>query len=177
MSSGKKATAIQLQREYHDLARKYQASHELPSWAPEILDHWVATLDALERDPLSLADRIDWVAKQVMIGAFLDRKSLDWESPQAQMLDLQFHDVLVDSSASPRLQRAMRTLLVETRMCLGALEVTYPDLWAQVREHEELREAIAGEPASRVNALLVAHLDDAVERLAARRTESSPTTP
>lgn len=86
--------------------------------------------------------------------------------------DLQFHDALVDSSASPRLQRAMRTLLVETRMCLGALEVTYPDLWAQVREHEELREAIVGEPAARVKALLVAHLDDAVERLAARREKS-----
>ncbi|HLS72730.1 MAG TPA: GntR family transcriptional regulator [Actinomycetaceae bacterium] len=86
--------------------------------------------------------------------------------------DLQFHDVLVDSSASPRLRRAMRTLLVETRMCLGALEVTYPDLWAQVREHEELREAIAGEPAARVKALLEAHLDDAVERLAARRTDA-----
>ena len=86
--------------------------------------------------------------------------------------DLQFHDVLVDSSASPRLRRAMRTLLVETRMCLGALEVTYPDLWAQVREHEELREAIAGEPAARVKALLEAHLDDAVERLAAKRADS-----
>src|SRR5690625_1617104 len=93
--------------------------------------------------------------------------------------DLQFHDVLVDSSASPRLRRAMRTLLVETRVgetrsCLEGLEVTYPGLWAQVREHEELREAIAGEPAARVKALLEAHLDDAVERLAARRTDAEP---
>lgn len=86
--------------------------------------------------------------------------------------DQQFHEVLVESSASPRLQRAMRTLLAETRMCLGALETTYPDLWAQLREHEELREAIAGEPAARVKALLLAHLDDAVERLAAKRAES-----
>lgn len=86
--------------------------------------------------------------------------------------DQQFHEVLVESSASPRLHRAMRTLLVETRMCLGALETTYPDLWAQVREHEELREAIASEPAARVKALLLAHLDDAVERLAAKRVES-----
>jgi proteasome accessory factor PafA2 len=105
LSSGKKLTAVQLQRQYHELARKYQANRELPSWGPEILDHWLATLDALERDPLSLADRIDWVAKQAMIGAFLERKSLDWESPQAQMLDLQFHDVRPEKGLAYLLER------------------------------------------------------------------------
>src|SRR5690606_11300098 len=78
--------------------------------------------------------------------------------------DQQFHEVLVESSGSPRLIRAMRTLLVETRMCLGELETTYPDLGAQVREHEELREAIRAEPPARAEELLLAHLDDAVER-------------
>jgi proteasome accessory factor A len=105
LSAGKRLTAIQLQREYHDLARKYQASNELPSWGPEILDHWLATLDALERDPLELADRIDWVAKRVMIGAFLERKGLDWESPQAQLLDLQFHDVRPERGLAYLLER------------------------------------------------------------------------
>jgi proteasome accessory factor PafA2 len=105
LSAGKKLTAIELQRELHDLARKYQATHELPSWGPEILDHWLATLDALERDPSELADRIDWVAKQAMIGTFLERKGLDWESPQAQMLDLQFHDVRPEKGLAYLLER------------------------------------------------------------------------
>jgi proteasome accessory factor A len=105
LSAGKKLTAIQIQREYHALARKYQESRALPDWAAEILDHWVATLDALERDPTSLADRIDWVAKQVMISAFLERKSLDWESPQAKMLDLQFHDVRPEKGLAYLLER------------------------------------------------------------------------
>ncbi|PYG02185.1 transcriptional regulator, GntR family [Georgenia satyanarayanai] len=85
--------------------------------------------------------------------------------------DQEFHEVLVESSGSPRLIRAMRTLLVETRMCLGELETTYPDLGAQVREHEELREAIRSEPPARAEGLLLAHLDDAVERLVAKRSE------
>ena len=105
LAAGKKLTAIGLQREYHELARKYQATHELPSWAGEILDHWLATLDALERDPSELADRIDWVAKQAMIDAFLARKGLDWESPQAQMLDLQFHDVRPEKGLAYLLER------------------------------------------------------------------------
>lgn len=101
------------------------------------------------------------------------RAAAEQSDPSAMSdADQQFHEVLVESSASPRLQRAMRTLLAETRMCLGALETTYPDLWSQLREHEELREAIGSEPAARVKALLLAHLDDAVERLSAKRVES-----
>jgi proteasome accessory factor A len=105
LSAGKRLSAIQIQREYHALARKYQEDHELPVWAPEVLDHWGATLDALERDPLSLADRIDWIAKQAMIGAFLARKSLDWESPQAKLLDLQYHDVRPEKGLAYLLER------------------------------------------------------------------------
>jgi proteasome accessory factor A len=105
LAAGKKITAIQLQREYCELARKYQATRELPAWAPEILDHWQATLDALERDPSELVDRIDWIAKQAMIDAFLARKGLDWDSPQAQMLDLQFHDVRPEKGLAYLLER------------------------------------------------------------------------
>ncbi len=105
MSSGRKLTAVQLQREYYELARKYQVARELPAWAPEILDAWIDVLDTLERDPMSLADRLDWVAKKAMIDAFLDRKSLDWESPQAQMLDLQFHDVRPEKGLAYLLER------------------------------------------------------------------------
>ncbi len=104
-SSGKKLTAVQLQREYYELARKYQASRALPDWAPGILDAWLDVLDTLERDPLSLADRLDWVAKKVMIEAFLERKGLDFGSPQAQMLDLQFHDVRPEKGLAYLLER------------------------------------------------------------------------
>ncbi|MFI6867744.1 GntR family transcriptional regulator [Nocardia sp. NPDC050406] len=82
--------------------------------------------------------------------------------------DQAFHEALVDSAGSPRLVRAARTLLIETRMCLGALETTYPDVREQAREHVELRDAIAEGPPARVRALLVEHLTDAVERLRAR---------
>ncbi|MBZ2196487.1 GntR family transcriptional regulator [Occultella gossypii] len=79
--------------------------------------------------------------------------------------DQAFHETLVRSAGSPRLMRALRTLLVETRMCLGALQTTYPDLSEQVREHVALREAVRSAPRKELLALLTEHLDDAVERL------------
>ncbi|MEV6335771.1 GntR family transcriptional regulator [Nocardia vinacea] len=79
--------------------------------------------------------------------------------------DQAFHEALVDSAGSPRLVRAARTLLIETRMCLGALQTTYPDLREQAREHVELRDAIGSGPVHRARSLLIEHMDDAVDRL------------
>lgn len=85
--------------------------------------------------------------------------------------DHAFHQALVGSADSPRLVRAAQTLLIETRMCLGALQTTYTDLGEQVREHIALREAIAGEPSQQVRELLVAHMHDAVQRLHDQQSE------
>ncbi|MBB3035845.1 GntR family transcriptional regulator [Hoyosella altamirensis] len=79
--------------------------------------------------------------------------------------DQQFHETLVQSSGSARLVRAARTLLIETRMCLGALQSTYADIHEQVTEHDQLRDAIAAGPPERAFKLLADHMDDAVTRL------------
>lgn len=83
--------------------------------------------------------------------------------------DQEFHEVLVGCAGSPRLHRAMRTLLSETRILLGELEEVYPDLREQVTEHVVLRKAIgAGDEGVAVR-LIEEHMDDAVHRLLARR--------
>lgn len=83
--------------------------------------------------------------------------------------DQRFHEILVASARSPRLIRAARTLLVETRMCLGALQTTYPDLHVQVDEHVALRDAIRSADPDDVRKLLDEHLHDTVVRLRDRR--------
>jgi proteasome accessory factor A len=92
LASGRRMTAVQMQREYLELAHRYDAS-ALGAWVPDVLARWGAVLDALEREPRDLAESIDWVAKLVMIENFMERKSVDWRSPQVQMLDLQYHDL------------------------------------------------------------------------------------
>lgn len=87
--------------------------------------------------------------------------------------DQDFHEVLVDCSGSPRLRRAMRTLLLETRMLLGELQGTYPDLTEQVREHEVICAAIGAGDAPAAYRLIDEHMHDAVARLMARRGAAS----
>ncbi|SEE97872.1 GntR family transcriptional regulator [Ruania alba] len=79
--------------------------------------------------------------------------------------DQAFHEVFVDATGSPRLIRALRTLLVETRICLGELQTTYPDLREQVREHELWRETVRTGSPEEMDAVIDAHLTDAVQRL------------
>ena len=83
--------------------------------------------------------------------------------------DQRFHEALVEACGSSRLIRAMRTLVVESRMCLGELETTYDDLGVQVREHGELLQAIRDGALQRSQQLLEEHMDDAVARLVAKR--------
>lgn len=79
--------------------------------------------------------------------------------------DLHFHEVLVDSAGSARLQRMHQTLMVETRMCLTALQGTYRDPEDQVAEHRRIAEAIAaGDSAGLVDAI-EEHMQEALDRL------------
>ncbi|MBD8506073.1 GntR family transcriptional regulator [Hoyosella sp. G463] len=89
--------------------------------------------------------------------------------------DQPYHEVLVQSSASPRLVRAARTLLIETRMCLGALQTTYEDVHEQVAEHAALRDAIGSGPGEIAYRLLADHMEDAVARLRVQRASVSGT--
>jgi DNA-binding GntR family transcriptional regulator len=76
-----------------------------------------------------------------------------------------FHEALVGSAGSARLSRAARTVFIETRMCLGALQTTYPDILDQVREHVDLREAIGSGAPALARTLLLEHMRDAITRL------------
>lgn len=92
------------------------------------------------------------------------------DGPGVSDADRAFHAALVAASGSPRLQRAMATLLVETRMYLSELRSTYTSLDQQVLEHDELADALASDGPFRMDALLRAHFDDAVARLTGSRS-------
>lgn len=104
------------------------------------------------------------VAVDAMIAAAADR-----DAAAVADADQQFHEALVDCAESPRLHRAMRTLLSETRMLLGELNDAYPDLGEQVAEHIALRDAIAAGEWSAAARLIDEHLDDGAHQLLARR--------
>lgn len=78
--------------------------------------------------------------------------------------DLAFHESLVAASRSPRLVRMNSTLLVETRMCLSALEPLYEFPVDIADEHRGILEALREGDERTALKLLDAHMDDARDK-------------
>jgi DNA-binding GntR family transcriptional regulator len=83
-------------------------------------------------------------------------------------IDIAFHERLVQLAESPRLSRMHQTSIIETRMCIHALEETYAASEVRVGEHRLLAEAIRAGDGLHTDDLLIAHMDDAVARLTNR---------
>jgi len=108
LSSGAMLTALDLQWELHDLARKYASERGVAMLGDEevgraVLDRWEEVLVGLESDPMSLARQLDWVAKLRMMDAYRDRHSISWSDPRLSALDLQYHDLRPAKSLFRRL--------------------------------------------------------------------------
>jgi proteasome accessory factor A len=104
---GTTVTAIDVQWELYDRARKYADANGLDGVggpaAHEVLQRWEAVLTGLETDPMSLADQLDWVAKYRMIEGFRSRHGVSWDDPKVTALDLQYHDLRPSKSLFARL--------------------------------------------------------------------------
>jgi proteasome accessory factor A len=96
LQDGRTLTAVQLQMEYLDLARKY-VEDRLGSDADEqtldVLARWESVLGRLETDPMSCARELDWVAKLKLLDRYRDRDGLDWSDAKLHLVDLQYADI------------------------------------------------------------------------------------
>jgi proteasome accessory factor PafA2 len=107
LANGKTMTAIEIQWEQLDLAKKYAETRGLEvvgeAVGRNVLDRWESVLSALEVDPMSLAGQLDWVAKYQLINAYRDRHDLEWSDPKLAAMDLQYHDMRPERSLFAKL--------------------------------------------------------------------------
>ncbi|HWE66583.1 MAG TPA: depupylase/deamidase Dop [Acidimicrobiales bacterium] len=112
LSDGSTATALELQWELFGAARKYAEEHGLAALGDDgghgsvgqlVMGHWETVLEGLESDPTTLADTLDWVAKQQLLLAYQDRHNCSWDDPRLSALALQYHDLRPDKSIYQRL--------------------------------------------------------------------------
>ena len=107
LADGRLVTALDMQWELLDRAKKYAESRGLEAVGDEVgrqvLARWESVLTALEDDPGSLANQLDWVAKRQLVEAYRDRHGLEWSDPKLAALDLQYHDVRPSHSLFARL--------------------------------------------------------------------------
>jgi proteasome accessory factor A len=93
LADGRTVSALELQWEYLRLCKKYAQDNETDDVSGDVLDQWETVLEILERDPMQLKDRLDWVAKLSIMEAYRDRDGIGWDHPKLKLVDLQYHDV------------------------------------------------------------------------------------
>jgi len=116
MRDGRKLTAVNVQMEYLDLARKYtedRLGSDVDEVTADVLDRWESALTALADDPMQLAGQLDWVTKLQLVDGYRSRDGIGWDHPRLQLVDLQYSDVRSDRglynklAASGRMERLL----------------------------------------------------------------------
>lgn len=106
LANGTTMTPLDLQWEYHERARKYAESHGLDAVGADVgadvMTRWEDVLSGLEHDPMSVADRVDWVAKLRLLEGYRERHDLEWGDARLAAIGLQYHDLRPDRSLAAR---------------------------------------------------------------------------
>ena len=111
LKDGRMLTAVQLQLEYLDLAKKYVEDRFGADADPQTVDvlaRWESVLDRLERDPMLCAGELDWVAKLKLLQSYRDRDGLEWDDAKLHLIDLQYADIRPEKGLYHRLVNAGR---------------------------------------------------------------------
>jgi Pup amidohydrolase len=100
LRDGRRATAIEIQWGLYERARKYEQAHGLSAVGEDVgrdvLVRWEQVLTGLERDPGSVAQWVDWVAKRRLVDGYAARHDLPSGSAKLKAIDLQYHDMRAD---------------------------------------------------------------------------------
>ena len=95
LEDGRTVGSIDLHREYLKLAQTYTGRDAETDWT---LAEWEATLDQLEKDPMVMDDRLDWVAKRKLVEMYRESEGLEWNDDALHSVDLEYHNIDPDKS-------------------------------------------------------------------------------
>ncbi len=127
LAGGRTASALDIQREYHNRAQEYLASREpmegsqSPQELAQVVDLWGRALDAVELQDFSKVDtEIDWVIKRKLFQRYQDRYDMDLSDPKIAQLDLAYHDIKRGRGVFDLLQRKGLAARVTTDEAIAA---------------------------------------------------------
>ncbi|MCW2528308.1 MAG: proteasome accessory factor PafA2 [Pseudonocardiales bacterium] len=137
LADGRVLTALDVQQEYLDRARKFVADRfgsDVDAQTVQVLNEWESVLSRLSQDPMLLAGELDWVAKLRLLNGFRDRDDLNWSSPRLHAVDLQYADIRPDRGLYNRLvQRGSMRTLIDPAEAVAAVSTPPADTRAYFR--------------------------------------------
>jgi DNA-binding GntR family transcriptional regulator len=130
----------------------------------DVRDMYLAR-EAIERAAARKILECDYVAAGDALLEIVEQMTAATTPAEVGELDIAFHVRLVKLAGSPRLARMHRTFVTETRMLIHALEESYSVSDVRAEEHRAVATAVRSGDLKRTDDLLIAHMDDAINRL------------
>jgi len=104
VQDGGAMSAIDIQRIYLAAAKVRLAGRGADTeWT---LRAWEETLNTLESDPLSLGDRLDWVAKRSLLADYVESEGVKWDDESLASFDLAYCNIDPDEGLYYALEQA-----------------------------------------------------------------------
>ena len=142
---GETIGAIDLQRLYLAHAQVYKGESDQTDW---VLREWESVLQGLEKDPLAMGDRIDWVAKRQICEQYMQEEGLTWQDDAMQSVDLEYHNIDPDKSLFHAFQQ-----MGKTKRYIDELDIidamTEPPSNTRAKGRAELVKTVLGRSSSK----------------------------
>ncbi|MGO8671160.1 MAG: proteasome accessory factor PafA2 family protein [Capsulimonadaceae bacterium] len=130
--------SVDVQRIYLEAAKEQLAGRGFDTdWT---LRAWEDTLDTLENSPLTLCDRLDWVAKRGLLADYVESEGIDWSDESLASFDMAYTSVDPDEGLYYALEQAGEMVRLTDDASIAA---------AMIEPPEQTRAAIRGGIVSR----------------------------
>ncbi len=117
-------SGIDIQRVYLAAAKEKLAGRGSDTdWT---LTEWERTLDALETDPLSLGNKLDWVAKRGLLADYVESEGVLWSDETLPSFDLAYSNVDPDEGLYYALEQAGEMVRLTSDTLVGAAQTEAP---------------------------------------------------
>ena len=93
LANGRALSALDIQWEFLDRAMRFARSPGFPPQVQRAIDRWEHLLTGLEKDPMTLDRKVDWVMKYRLLERYSASRGLQMSHPRISMMDLSYHDV------------------------------------------------------------------------------------
>jgi proteasome accessory factor A len=106
LRDGSEKSALDIQKHYHQSAVRFLSeTGESDEMAHDVVTNWGRILDALEHNPMSLVNEVDWITKLSVLNGYRNRDQLLWNDSRLAAIDIQFADLRPDKGLARVLQQ------------------------------------------------------------------------
>lgn len=106
LRDGSEMSALDIQKHYQSSAAGFLTeTGETDEMAHDVVKQWGRILNALEHDPMSLVNEVDWITKLSVLNGYRNRDHLLWNDSRLAAIDIQFADLRPDKGLARVLQQ------------------------------------------------------------------------